>query len=84
MGKTQVLQEAESYRLISDGQRFAVIEARAGRVYSLDPTGRNKAPDTPTGMRSVVGPGGWSDEEQARRRFREMVRGEERYAERMW
>jgi hypothetical protein len=84
MAEIRVLEEAESYRLISDGDRFAVIEARAGHVYSLDPTDRNEASDTPEGMRTVVGPGGWSDEEQARRRFRQMVGGEQRLAERIW
>ena len=80
-----ILREEESYRLISDGSgRYAVIEARAGHVYSLHPMHRAECPDCPEGMLQVAGPDGWSDEPTARGRFEQMVRGERRYAERIW
>ncbi len=79
-----IVEETEPYRLISDDHgRFAVIEARAGHVYSLHGHHRNAAEDTPTGMASVVGDG-WRDESAARERYATMCRREEGYSRIIW
>lgn len=79
-----IVQEQPPYRLIGDGGgRYAVIEARGGRVYSLHPRRRRGAEDTPEGMARVVREG-WCGGSTARRRFRSMVRNEERYARIIW
>lgn len=80
----QIVQETKPYRLISDGEhRYAVIEARAGHVYSLHGRHRNAAEDTPDGMAAVVGDG-WRNEEAARRRFADMCEREEGYGQIIW
>jgi len=85
MAKVKVLDEQESWRLITDGTgRFAVIEARAGFVYSLDPHHAAEAKDGPAGMAAVVGPRGWKSRDDAQRLFDHMVRGEQELAERLW
>lgn len=81
----EIVAEEETYRLITDGgDRFAVIEARAGHVYSLDPKHSHEAGDTPEGMAAVVGPRGWRSHADARRIFDHMVRGERHLAETLW
>lgn len=85
MTKITILREAENYRLIKDDQdRYAVVEVRNGRVYSLDVKDRAEAEDTPAGMIAVVGPKGWGPEPAARRRFRSAVRQERRLGEVIW
>ncbi len=82
---TQVISERETYRLIGDGEgRFAVLEARAGRVYSCDPQHSAEAEDTPEGMREVISRRGWRPREDAFRLFEHMVRGERHLAETLW
>lgn len=79
-----IIREEEPYRLIGDGAgRFAVIEARAGRVYSLHSRARHEADDNPEGMAVVVGDG-WRDEAAARRRFEAMCRREDRFSQVIW
>ena len=83
--KVEVIAEKETYRLLTDGHgRFAVVEARAGHVYSLDPTHSAEAQDTPEGMLQVVSPRGWKSREDAARLFRAMARGEAHLAETLW
>lgn len=85
MAAVSVLDAQENYRLIGDGAgRFAVIEARAGFVYSLDPHHAAEAEDGPAGMAKVVGPRGWKARDAAQRLFDHMVRGERELAERLW
>ncbi len=85
MAGIQVIAEKESYRLIGNGRgRFAVIEARAGRVYSLDPQHSAEAEDSPAGIAAVIGPRGWRSRDDAARLFRAMVSGERHYAETLW
>ena len=56
MQTIKIVTEKETYRVITDGRgRYAVIEARAGHVYSLDPRHSVHAEDTPEGMAQVVG-----------------------------
>lgn len=85
MTEIAVLREAENYRLIKDDRdRYAVVEVRNGRVYSLDVKNRAEAEDTPAGMMAVVGADGWGPEAAARRRFRSAVRQERRLSEVIW
>ncbi len=79
-----IIEEEKPYRLISDGEgRYAVIEARAGHVYSLHCRQRNGALDSPAGMAVVVGDG-WGDETPARQLFRDMCGREEGYSQIIW
>jgi hypothetical protein len=83
MAITIVLEE-EPYRLITDGDgRYAVIEARDGRVYSLHCHDRHEAPDTKEGMAAVVGDG-WREPGRAMQRYHYMTRREARYSELIW
>lgn len=80
----RVVEENEPYRLICDGaERWAVIEARAGHVYSLHARHRNTAEDSSEGMARVVGDG-WRDERTARHRYSAMCRREEGYSKIIW
>lgn len=81
-----ILADDGQYRLISDGQgRYAVIEARADKVYALEPHHRHYAPDNADGMLQVVEAGhGWASKQQAWEVFSEMVADEERYAQIIW
>ncbi|WP_207485110.1 hypothetical protein [Arenibaculum pallidiluteum] len=80
----RIVHEAEPYRMIADALgRCAVIEARNGRVYSLDCPDRREADDTPEGM-ALVAAGAWRSHEQAAERFLFMARGEKHYAETLW
>ena len=77
--------EHATCRLIGDGRgRYAVIEARAGHVYSLDPQHSVEAPDTPDGMAQVVGPRGWTSRDEAARLFRTIVKDGKHLAETIW
>ena len=85
MAGVETVAEQEVYRLIGDGEgRYAVVEARAGKVYSLDPQHSHEAEDTPEGMLRVVGPRGWRSREEADRLFGAMVGGERKLAETLW
>ena len=85
MRRIDVIAEKETYRLIGDGAgRFAVVEVRAGRVYSLDPQHSAEAEDTLHGMAKVVSPRGWRSREEAARLFRAMVSGEAHLARTLW
>lgn len=80
-----IVDQQETFRLISDGEgRFAVVEARAGHVYSVHGHERREAVDDPDGMARVVGDDGWFDEESARHRFDDAVEGGQRYARIVW
>lgn len=84
MADITVVREEESFRLIRDAEgRHAVVEARGGRVYSLDSRERADAEDTPEGMAGVVGADRWEDEESAVARFESMVRNERRFADKL-
>lgn len=83
--RLSILRDDGQYRLISDGEgRYAVIEARAGQVYSLHGRQRREAADSAEGMAAVVGTDGWRDKVTAERRFREMRRREEKYGRIVW
>lgn len=80
-----IVAENKPYRLVRDDDgRYAVVEARAGKVYSLHGRDRRHADDTPEGIAAVVGEDGWRDEQRARERFEFMCRREERYGQIIW
>ncbi len=81
-----ILADDGQYRLVADGRGgYAVLEARAGRVYALEPHHRHSAADDPDGMREVVEAGpGWTSKEAAWAEFVEMVEDEELYARIIW
>ncbi|MBI2236033.1 MAG: hypothetical protein HYU60_03605 [Magnetospirillum sp.] len=82
----QVVDYQETYKLICDDcrRRWAVVEERCGKVYSLDAHHARHAPNTPEGMEEVVEPDGWCDEMAARRCFEEAVKGERYYSQILW
>jgi hypothetical protein len=84
MERARIVAEAGSFRLIAQGDRYAVVEARDGMVYGLRPEGqRPSAEDGPDGMGTVVAPGDWTDEATARALFRDLVATGERLARRL-
>lgn len=80
----QVIDNAGTFRLISDGTRYAVVEHRAGCVYSVHGHHRREAADDEEGMMKVVGEDGWFSESDARRCFDDAVRRGESYARIIW
>lgn len=90
MPKVRTVSEHGSFRLVEREGRYAVIEARDGRVYGLHGTGhgeedgRPSAPDHPEAAEAVVPPGEWSAEEDARRRFEEVAARGDELARRIW
>jgi hypothetical protein len=79
-----IIREVEQYRLIADDQnRYAVIESRNGKVFSLHCHHRLEADDTAAGMEVVVCDG-WQEKELAVQRFQEMIGEEERLSEIIW
>lgn len=81
-----IVDQHETFRLIREHAtgRHAVIEARAGKVYSLHGRDRHAQPDTEEGMARLVEPDGWRDEAQARAVFDEVVRGGEDLSKEIW
>ncbi len=81
----EIVETADTFRLISDGGgRFAVVEARAGHVYSVHGHDRRRAEDSERGMGEVVGDDGWFDEAAARRCLDEAARGGDTYSRIIW
>ena len=82
--RVSIIDQRGSFRLIEcTPHGFAVIEARAGQVYSLDGAERRRSDDCESGMAEVVGAAGWCDRRAARRRFNRLVRTGERLAEKI-
>ncbi len=80
----RIVHEVDQYRMVTDGGgRYAVLEARNGRVYTLHCRGRREAPDTPEGMAMAVG-ACWCRHEEAASRLLFMARSEKRYGETLW
>ncbi len=80
----RIVHEVEPYRMVTDGEgRYAVLEARNGRVYTLDCHCRREAPDTPEGMEAAAR-GCWCGHGEAARRLLFMARSERRYGETIW
>ena len=68
MADERIVEEQGSLRLVERGGRFAVLEARNGHTEGAEP------------HREVH----WTDEEEARRLFGELVRGGERLVRTIW
>jgi hypothetical protein len=82
--RVSIVDQRGSFRLVQcTPHGFAVIEARAGQVYSLDREERRQAEDCESGIAEVVGTTGWCGQRTARRRFDRLVRTGERLAEKI-
>lgn len=90
MATARTVSENGSFRLIEQDGRYAVVEARDGRVYGLEGDGGNgggerpSAPDRPDSVAAVVSSDGWTDEPEARRRFDTLVQDGDRLARTIW
>jgi len=62
----KVLGEQENYLLVSDGDRFAVVERRAGRYYSLYNRARTGVELDDRGVAELIRQSGVPDEIDAR------------------
>jgi hypothetical protein len=78
----RIVAERAPYLLLARDDRYAVVERRNSRLYSLRGV-RASAPMTDAGADVVVG-NGWLDEGRARRLFDEIVGQYEELAERIW
>lgn len=85
MKRVKIVEQHNPYRLIRcRGRGHAVVEARAGRVYSMHCSHRREADDSETGMLAVVDPDGWVAEDEARTRYRGLIETGERFAKTIW
>ncbi len=86
MPTVRTVSEHGSFRLVEREGRYAVIEARDGKVYGLhgEEGGRPSAPDRPNAAEVVVAPGDWSAEDDARRRFQELAAHGDDLARKIW
>ncbi|WP_114856684.1 hypothetical protein [Azospirillum brasilense] len=86
MPKVRTVSEHGSFRLVERDGRYAVIEARDGQVYGLHGEAGNRpgVPDRPDAAEAVIAPGGWSAEDEARRRFEELATRGEDLARKIW
>jgi hypothetical protein len=83
MQKPLILEQRGSHLLVRRGAQFAVVERRAGDIYSVRDGEREPHPNTPAGIAAAVGPDDWSDETGARRKFEELVQLGEQLAQRL-
>ena len=75
----------DNYILLEDAGRWAVVERRAGRYYSLRDAKRDGAdPADAAALRRIVGEDGWSDELAARGVLKDAADGHDRLANRIW
>ncbi|KAA0687578.1 hypothetical protein [Azospirillum brasilense] len=86
MSNVRTVSEHGSFRLVERDGRYAVIEARDGKIYGLhgEAGDRPSAPDRPDAAEAVVPPGGWNAEDEARRRFEELTARGEELARKIW
>ncbi|MGE5546331.1 MAG: hypothetical protein ACM33T_05510 [Solirubrobacterales bacterium] len=78
-----IVDSGGSFRLVTDGRHWAVVEARCGHVYSLHGQHRREAPDGEDGIAQVVGED-WLTETDARDCFANAVSGGNAYARIIW
>ncbi|GGF18689.1 hypothetical protein GCM10011611_25710 [Aliidongia dinghuensis] len=67
-----VLDERESYFLVTNGSQFAVVERRAGKYYSLHAGVRHGVALDDAGVLELIHEAGAHDEKAARRLFDEV------------
>lgn len=81
----RIVDSKDSFRLVTDEHgNFAVVEVRAGHVYSVHGSHRREARDSEAGIAQVVGEDGWFDERRARACLDEAARRGEDYARMIW
>ena len=86
MSNAHTVSEHGSFRLVEKDGRYAVVEARGGRVYGVqtDEGQRPSAPDRPDAVAKVVDPADWTDEAEARRLFEDVANRGETLARKIW
>jgi hypothetical protein len=80
----KVIEERENYMLVSDGARFAVVERRADKFYSLRSGPRRGVALTDAGVRAIMRECGWCTEIKARQLLDEIVTRRQDLAEHLW
>ena len=83
METIRIVEERAPYLLIAYKGRFAVVERRNGKLYTLYRGHRAPAPMTDAGALAVVGKD-WCDEKAARRVFSYIVTRYADLAEHLW
>jgi hypothetical protein len=79
------VESRDNYILLEDGDRWAVVERRAGRYYPLRARARDGAdPRDAAALRRVIGEAGWTEEMEARRLLKEAAEGYDRLANLIW
>lgn len=84
MTQVSVVEEMGSFRLVACDGRFAVVEARAGRVFGMPDDaegGRDGASDSPDGVVSVAR---WTGEDEARALMRDLSERGDELSRRIW
>ncbi|MDB5409881.1 MAG: hypothetical protein JWL84_4793 [Rhodospirillales bacterium] len=84
MREPVIIEQRGSHLLVGRSGRFAVVERRAGHIYSVENEARKPHPDSPAGIAAAVGPRGWGEEAEVRRLFEDLVQRGERLAQRLW
>jgi hypothetical protein len=83
MAEPVIVEQRGSFLLIRRDDQFAVVERRAGHVYSLHDGIREPYPDAPSGIAAAVGRHGWHDEAEARQTFEELAQRGDQLAQRL-
>ena len=77
----RIVEERENYALVEDGERWTVLERRAGKYYPLRDGARNGETAENLGRLKGVD---WLDEARARTRLVEVNSRRRDLAERLW
>jgi hypothetical protein len=81
----ETAEERDNYLLLRDGERWAVVERRAGKLYSLrDGKREGVQPGDQRALKALIDPDGWSDEIAARATLAEFATHRRQLAERIW
>jgi hypothetical protein len=76
---------SDNYLLLKEGDRFAVVERRAGKLYSLRDGRREPAAEgDEAALRRLIGEDGWSDEATARQVQQQLAERHDELAQRVW
>jgi hypothetical protein len=75
----------DNYLLLREGERYAVVERRAGKLYSLRDGRREPVEEgDEAALRRLIGEDGWSDEATARRVQQHLAERHDELAQRIW
>ena len=80
----RVVEERDHYLLIADGDRFAVVERRAGKLYPLRDGARDGVALDDPRLPSLIARHEWCDEVEARRVLNELLNRQDRLANTIW